>query len=137
MDQIFGDATRAMPTPVTSSERQPLTGGQISGLNSSHGVIGSPISALDIRRGVNDDSIPELDINPPEVLVENGRPILSRRASRNSEGVGGWITKMVKRNKPDEEGDYKKLGQKDEEGSGDQGGGGLPGYTDEINERER
>ncbi|KZF20607.1 MFS monosaccharide transporter [Xylona heveae TC161] len=104
MSQLFGDATTAMPTPSTHAERESLVG------------MGSPVPSLDIRRapGVN-AAIPGLDINPPAVSVENGKPQLPSRDDGRGEGVGGWISKMVKRTKggngSSSEGSYRRLGQ--------------------------
>ncbi|KAI9782223.1 MAG: hypothetical protein M1839_005337 [Geoglossum umbratile] len=90
MDAIFGDATTALPTPATGAERASLVGGRVL----------SPVPSLDIRRGMPGRPVagfPGFDIDPPFVGVENGKPQLSKKS--NSEGVGGWITRMVKRGK--------------------------------------
>jgi hypothetical protein len=111
MDAIFGDASTALPTPATGAERTSLVGGRVL----------SPVPSLDIRRGVPGRPMagfPGLDIDPPFVSVENGKPQLSKKSS--SEGVGGWITRMIKRgkgggqgNRNDSEGggDYQRLDQ--------------------------
>lgn len=88
MDMLFGDATTAMPTPATQAERGSLMGA------------GSP-ATLDIRRGGPGpgDAIPGLDIDPPKVSVEDGKPRLSRNEQQEQgEGLGGWISRMVRRN---------------------------------------
>src|SRR5579862_9484430 len=85
MDAIFGDASAALPTPATGAERTSLVGGRVL----------SPVPSLDIRRGPPGRPLagfPGLDIDPPFVSVENGKPQLSKKSS--SEGVGGWITRM-------------------------------------------
>ena len=107
---IFGDATTAVPTPATQAERGSLMG------------VGSP-ATLDIRRGPGPgDAIPGLDIDPPKVHVENGKPRLAREASHeSSQGLGGWISRMVRRN--NSSGDrsrrsgpmYRAIDQADEE----------------------
>jgi len=114
MDQIFGDATTAMPTPAQHAEVDSLMGDR------------SHISSLDIRRGgpspfSADGAIPGLDINPPDVGVENGkpqRPDPKTDVSQN-EGIGGWISRMVNRSKRDDRGvdgqsgQYRRIDQDD------------------------
>ena len=115
MDQLFGDATTAMPTPAQHAEVESL-------MSASR----SPVPSLDIRRGAPgnftaDNAIPGLDINPPND-VENGKPRLpdgNENVPRN-EGIGGWISRMVKRSKSNdksgsgEAGAYRRLDQNDE-----------------------
>lgn len=108
MNELFGDATTAMPTPATQAE-----GGSLMG-------VGSP-SSLDIRRAPMgnlgaDAAIPGLDIDPPEVAVENGKPRPNDRSERgsHSEGIGGWISRMVKRGKEQSKSDtsqYRRVDQ--------------------------
>lgn len=97
MNALFGDATTAMPTPVAQAERGPLMG------------IGSPAS-MDIRRGASprpgmfsaDDAIPGLDIDPPEMTIGPDGKAVSKQRGRTedtSEGLGGWIGRMVSRNR--------------------------------------
>ncbi|KAF2085787.1 hypothetical protein K490DRAFT_67384 [Saccharata proteae CBS 121410] len=108
MNSLFGDATSVMPTPATLAEAESLFSGR-----------GSPVPSLDIRRsGVGaDNAIPGLNIDPPAVQVEDGKPMLSRQNSETNEGVGGWISNLVKRNKGNGEGDsqgggsYRRVGQ--------------------------
>lgn len=105
MNSLFGDATSVMPTPQTLAEAESLfSGGR-----------GSPVPSLDIRTGrrAADDSIPGLDIDPPD--LETGKS-LSKAESEGGEGIGGWISNMVKRTKGNGEGDsssgkYKRIGQ--------------------------
>ena len=57
MDQLFGDATTAMPTPQQEAEVEAL-------MSASR----SPVPSLDIRQPGNftaDNAIPGLNINPP------------------------------------------------------------------------
>ncbi|KAF4542792.1 Sugar/inositol transporter [Lasiodiplodia theobromae] len=110
MNSIFGDATSQMPTPATLAEAESLFSGH-----------GSPVPSLDIRRGVGaDNAIPGLDINPPSVPVEGGKPKYSKPESdERSEGVGGWISNLVKRSKGNGEGDsqsgsYRRVNQDDD-----------------------
>ena len=112
MDVLFGDATTAMPTPATQAERGSLIG------------VGSPAS-MDLRRDPigSGNAIPGLDIDPPDITVHNGKPQLSRDDSQEtSEGVGGWISRMVKGGKGDGKGasngngsQYRRLDQADED----------------------
>ncbi|KAI9669209.1 MAG: hypothetical protein M1817_004704 [Caeruleum heppii] len=113
MNALFGDATTAMPTPATQAEHDHLMG------------INSPQS-LDIRRGAPNtaNSMPGLDIDPPEVSIENGKPQLPQDDNANTnEGMGGWISRMVKRGKGEGHGNgkskpgpgYRRLDQADEE----------------------
>ena len=102
MNSLFGDATTAVATPQTLAEAESLFSG--------HGR-GSPVPDLDIRggRAGADSAIPGLDIEPPD--LETGR---SPPRSEAGEGVGGWISNMVKRNKGDGDstgGNYKRVGQ--------------------------
>ena len=113
MDQLFGDATTAMPTPAQHAEVESLMSGNRS-----------PVPSLDIRRGVPgnftaDNAIPGLDINPPAGPAENGKPQHPPDATATSEGLGGWISRMVQRTKRegkggDRGGGYGRLGQDDD-----------------------
>ena len=124
MDQLFGDATTAHPTPATHGERGSLMG------------VGSPVPSLDIRRGGSDAhhhgsdyAIPGLDIDPPTPTgakddkvddAERGE-MRGRSASTPREGIGGWISNMVGRGRDarnrSEHGQYRRLedGDQDEE----------------------
>ncbi|MCJ1399560.1 hypothetical protein MMC11_002762 [Xylographa trunciseda] len=115
MDQLFGDATTAMPTPAQHAEIESLMSGNRS-----------PVPSLDIRRGrpgnfTADNAIPGLDINPP-IDGENGKSQLAdgNDDRRQSEGIGGWISRMVNRSKSDDKGAggeaglYRRLGQDDD-----------------------
>ena len=114
MDQLFGDATTAMPTPAQHAEIDSLMGGR------------SPVPSLDIRNGAlgrfdADSAIPGLDINPPAVSIENGKPHLpiDDQVVSRKEGIGGWISKMVNRGKKEGKGStgdagmYRQLDQSD------------------------
>jgi hypothetical protein len=106
MNALFGDATTTMPTPATQAERGSLMG------------VGSP-GSIDIRQGTPrlddfgaDAAIPGLEIDPPDVQIgQNGRPIYADRPrGRNvmsedrSEGVGGWIGRMISRTRRERSG---------------------------------
>ncbi|KAI2696634.1 hypothetical protein CBS147332_8986 [Penicillium roqueforti] len=94
MNVLFGDASTAMPTPATQGERGSLMGA------------GSPVPSLDLRRQYGqfgaDNSIPGLDIDPPtsshEGTSKRGRSN-SHQGSVRGEGIGGWISNMVSRNR--------------------------------------
>ena len=116
MNLLFGDATTAMPTPATQAERGSLMGA------------GSPQS-LDIRRGGPEGlgvghAIPGLDIDPPDVSTENGKVQLDEDEQQpDGEGLGGWISRMVKKSKGDGNsngsngrgGHYRRLDEADED----------------------
>ena len=80
----------------------------------------SPVPSLDIRRGSNftaDNAIPGLDINPPAVPVENGKPQLPPEAPSQNGGLGGWISRMAQRTRGDKKdggGGYGRLGQNED-----------------------
>ncbi|KAI9699376.1 MAG: hypothetical protein M1836_002987 [Candelina mexicana] len=109
MDQLFGDATTAMPTPATLPERESLMG------------VGSPVPSLDIRRGSPGvfgvgNAIPGLNIEPPTVSVENGKPQLANGKKENdhTEGFGSWVARTLRRGHAKGDGTdprYKRLGQ--------------------------
>ena len=104
MNLLFGDATSVMPTPETLAEAESLFSGA------------SPVPSLDIQRPGGaigpDHAIPGLNINPPNVQGES-----SSKQAETSEGVGGWISNLVKRGKGNGEGDgggeYRKVDQSD------------------------
>ncbi|KAK7524730.1 MFS monosaccharide transporter-like protein [Phyllosticta citriasiana] len=118
MNSLFGDATSQMPTPATLAEAESLFSA------------GSPVPSLDIRRGGGlgaDSAIPGLDINPPSVNVEGGKPQYSNNSHRKEsnatsqrEGLGGWISNLVKRGKDNGEGDsqsgsYRRINNQDDD----------------------
>ena len=112
MDQLFGDATTAMPTPAQHAEVESL-------MSASR----SPVPSIDIRRGrpgnfTADNAIPGLDINPPSD-AENGKLRPNGKAAQpRSEGIGGWISRMVNRSKSYDKGvegqAYRRLDQDDD-----------------------
>ncbi|KAI4272708.1 MAG: hypothetical protein LQ337_005121 [Flavoplaca oasis] len=109
MDQLFGDATTAMPTPAQHAEVESLMSAR------------SPVPSLDIRRGPGhfgaDSAIPGLDINPPQGQ-DGKRPLEDEPPKR--EGMGGWISRMTNRGRKDskgtsgEAGSYRRVGQNDD-----------------------
>ncbi|KAJ5693324.1 Mitochondrial substrate/solute carrier [Penicillium macrosclerotiorum] len=109
MNVLFGDATTAMPTPVTDAERNSLMGA------------GSPVPSLDIRRQYGqfgtESAIPGLDIDPPS-LSHGGAGKSSHQGSHRGEGIGGWISNMVNRHRGSSTGtspsQYRRLEQGDD-----------------------
>ena len=112
MDQLFGDATTAMPTPAQQAEVDSLMSAR------------SPVPSLDIRRGgfgnfSADNAIPGLDINPPNESEESGKSQAAEPENR-SEGIGGWISRLANRSRGEgkgtngQAGTYKRLDQEDE-----------------------
>ena len=112
MDQLFGDATTAMPTPAQHAEIDSLMG------------VRSPVPSLDIRREgrgpgnfTADNAIPGLDINPPH--VHDGDSKGSDKPAAKSEGLGGWISRMTQRTKGEGKGDnggqYGRLQDQDDD----------------------
>ncbi|KAF2274174.1 MFS monosaccharide transporter-like protein [Westerdykella ornata] len=106
MNSIFGDATSVAPTPQTLAEAESLFSGNRS-----------PVPSLDIRGGrqPSESAIPGININTPEL---DGSASLSKAEGEGGEGVGGWISNMVKRNRGNGEGDsssgrYQRVGQDD------------------------
>jgi hypothetical protein len=111
MNSVFGDGTSVMPSPATIAEAESL-------FSSTR----SPVASMDLNRQRSitaDNAIPGLDIDPPAVQVKDGRPVLSRQGSESrGEGLGGWISSMVRRTREDgdnQSGSYKRLGQEDQE----------------------
>ncbi|KAI4946428.1 hypothetical protein J4E91_007114 [Alternaria rosae] len=107
MNSLFGDATSVMPTPETLAQAESLFSGEGRG---------SPVPSLDIRGGrrAQDEAIPGLNIDPPD--IESGNKDMAKADTENGEGIGGWISNMVKRTKGNGEGDstsgkYKQVGQ--------------------------
>lgn len=101
MDAIFGDATTTMPTPTTARAES----GSLLGVS-------SPVPSMDLRRGIQgagqnygnglgpSNAIPGLDIDPPHVNIVHGKPQYTADPE-SGEGGGGWISRMVNRNRGD------------------------------------
>ncbi|CAK4029891.1 MFS glucose transporter mfs1-like [Lecanosticta acicola] len=109
MNSIFGDATTIAPTPETIAEANSIFSG--------HDGPQSPIGSLSL--GDNGEQIPNMDLQPPDVAIQDGKPILSKDESQG-EGVGGWISNVVKRARGEDtngsgSGRYKRVGQEDEQ----------------------
>ncbi|KAH0010257.1 general substrate transporter, partial [Aureobasidium melanogenum] len=109
MNSIFGDASTVAPSPQTLAEAESL-------------FSRSPPASIHLDSDGNapqDANIPDLDIDPPAVDVQNGKPMLSKE--NNSEGLGGWISNLVKKGKGDGasshaggSGRYRRIGQDDD-----------------------
>ncbi|MCJ1307280.1 hypothetical protein MMC25_000926 [Agyrium rufum] len=100
MNLLFGDATTAMPTPAQHAEVESL-------------MSRSPVPSLDIRHNTPgrfgaQDAIPGLNLDPPEDVdddlkdgvADGGRGALARGGGGKvggEEGLGGWISRMVRR----------------------------------------
>ena len=106
MNLLFGDATSQFPTPASGAPGSGPMGPQ------------SPVPSLSLGQHNSENAIPGLDIDPPNVNVENGKPVISRAESERREGVGGWISNLVKRGKRGnslgESGTYSRVGQSDD-----------------------
>ncbi|KAJ5272869.1 Mitochondrial substrate/solute carrier [Penicillium angulare] len=111
MNTLFGDASTAMPTPATEGERGSLLGA------------GSPVPSLDIRRPYGqfgtESAIPGLNIDPPTLTQTHdgsGKPgqSSSHPSSSRGEGIGGWISNMVSRQRSSVSQSYSRLEQGDE-----------------------
>lgn len=110
MNSIFGDATTVAPTPETVAEAESLFSGNRSPV---------PSFRLGENDNNNDPNVPDLDIDPPSVEVQDGKPVLNKDSDSMKEGVGGWISNLVKRGKDDGtngsgSGKYQRVGQGDE-----------------------
>ena len=106
MNSIFGDATTAAPTPATLAEAESLFSGR------------SPVSPFRLNEGSG--YVPEMDLQPPEVEVQDGKPMLTKDNGSEREGVGGWISNIMKRNKSDDgngsgSGRYQRVGQNEDD----------------------
>lgn len=110
MDQIFGDAVTAMPTPAQQAEVDSLMSGR------------SPVPSLDIRRDgrgpgnfTAENAIPGLDIDPS--TEADGNP--QDKPTSKGEGLGGWISRIAQRakgeGKRDEGGGYGRLQDNDDD----------------------
>ncbi|KAI7269843.1 general substrate transporter, partial [Hortaea werneckii] len=112
MNSLFGDATTAAPTPQTLAEAESLFSGNRS-----------PIGSFSLGSQQGDGNVPDMDLQPPDVEIQDGKPMMGGKAGDSEsqrEGVGGWISSMVKRGKGEEgsgagSGKYKRLGQDEDE----------------------
>lgn len=105
MNSLFGDATTIAPTPETLAEAESLFGDNRS-----------PVPSFQLGEGGEPD---DMDLQPPDVDIQDGKAILNERG----EGVGGWISNVVKRAKGEDpnsngngsgSGKYSSVGQDDD-----------------------
>ncbi|POS85756.1 MFS general substrate transporter [Erysiphe pulchra] len=94
MGALFGDATVTANTPAQLAETGSLLGAS------------SPVPSMDLRRGIYSGGTPRLgpsnslsglDIDPPHVNIQNGKPRYTDDNDGISEGLGGWISRVVGR----------------------------------------
>ncbi|KAI4735671.1 hypothetical protein E4T50_13804 [Aureobasidium sp. EXF-12298] len=105
MNSIFGDASTIAPSPQTLAEAESL-------------FSRSPAPSMHLDHdgdAPQDSNIPDLDIDPPAVDVQNGKPMFSAKDT-DSEGLGGWISNLVKKKGDGESskagsGKYRRVGQ--------------------------
>ena len=107
MNSIFGDATTAAPTPATLREAESL-----------FSDTRSPIPPM--RLGEESDNVPEMGLSPPEVEVQDGKPVLHRDGGDEREGAGGWISNIVNRGRGEDghggsSGRYRRVDQDDDD----------------------
>lgn len=90
MGALFCDSTNAANTPAQLTETGSLLGAS------------SPVPSMDLRKGFYNGGTPrlgpcgsvtDLEIDPPHVNIQNGRP----QFTDENEGFGGWISRMVGR----------------------------------------
>ena len=71
-----------------------------------------------MRLGAEGDNISDVNIQPPDVEIRDGKPVLSRDSSRSrGEGAGGWISNIAKRGKGEggSRGRYGRVGQSEDD----------------------
>lgn len=98
MNSIFGDATTAAPTPATLAEAESLFSSQRS-----------PVPSFSLGQ----EQPPDMDLQPPEVKIQDGKPTLTKDTSSEREGARGWIGNLVKNNNGDNgsgSGRYQRVG---------------------------
>jgi hypothetical protein len=110
MDAIFGDTTTSTVTPARAD------GGSLMSVN----------SPMNLRAGVLTSNgnvlgsfnvIPASDIDPPMVLIKNGKPQYSN-SNETGRGLRGWISRMIYRIKGEggniSSGKYRQLDREDD-----------------------
>jgi len=105
MNSIFGDATTIAPTPETLAEAESLFGDR------------SPMGSFRLG-SESGEPVPDMALQPPDVEIQDGKPMLGGK--EEGEGVGGWISKMVKSTKGENgggsgSGKYQRVGQGEED----------------------
>ncbi|KAK0747533.1 hypothetical protein B0T21DRAFT_418219 [Apiosordaria backusii] len=110
MDVLFGDATRALGTPASST---PALHAESDPLVRS----GSPIPPLDIRGRASPvrfgpgNAIPGLNIDPPSEIAD---PKTQSSRQQNRGGLGGWLSRIMGRGEPSSGGQYRPIDQRDD-----------------------
>jgi len=60
-------------------------------------------------------SIPDMDLQPPKVEIQNGKPVLHKDDVSEREGAQGWISNIVRRGKGESSGKYSSVAQADDD----------------------
>lgn len=116
MNSIFGDATTTIGTPAS-------TGTPAFGPSDGLMRAGSPVPSLDLRGRpllAQQQPLPGLDVDPPNVSFVNGRP--QYESGQAEGGVAGWLSRVVGRSKSrarsvsvsNRSGRYQPLGNQDD-----------------------
>lgn len=113
MNSLFGDATTMAPTPETLAEAESLFSGNRSPVPSFRLGEDNATGQSNV-----DPNVPDLDIDPPDVEVQGGRPVIGSK-DEEGEGVGGWISNLVKKGGDANgsgggSGKYKRVGQEED-----------------------
>ena len=74
MNSLFGDATTMAPTPETLAEAESLFSGR------------SPPTSF--RLNNDDQNVPDVDLAPPDVEVQNGKPHARQGQRKRARGCG-------------------------------------------------
>ena len=106
MNSIFGDATTIAPTPETIAEAESLFSGR------------SPVPSF--RLAGDGERVPSMDLQAPDVEGEENEGVFAKETDSQREGVGGWITNLVRRNRNDDangsaSGRYRRVDQDDQD----------------------
>ncbi|KAI7092140.1 general substrate transporter [Hortaea werneckii] len=86
MNSLFGDATTAAPTPQTLAEAESLFSGNRS-----------PIGSFSLGSQQGDGNVPDMDLQPPDVEIQDGKPMVGGKAGDGDsqrEGVVGSINRV-------------------------------------------
>ncbi|KUI60640.1 High-affinity glucose transporter [Cytospora mali] len=117
MNSLFGDATTTIGTPVSAGT--PAFGPSDGALMRA----GSPVPSLDLRGRpllAQQQPLPGLDVDPPNVNFVNGRP--QYESGQAEGGVAGWLSRVVGRSQSrarsgsvsNRSGRYQPLGNQDD-----------------------
>ncbi|PSK43609.1 hypothetical protein B9Z65_7123 [Elsinoe australis] len=106
MNSLFGDATTAAPTPQQIAEAESFFSGR------------SPVPSFHLGDDERENPIPNMDLNPPEPGEDAKNSVSKGR--EGGEGVGGWISNLVKKGKPSDSrngagsGKYRRIADDEE-----------------------